>query len=142
MQSVFGIIILRWRHFGKSIFFGCHMRNSNFLGVSITSTWNSTCSFLGFAPSSILTCIFPWELLSTLYIMRLWALILYHVIWAIVLEETLQNCIHYLQYNTTVFGVNRDVVLLLAHVVNSWLVVMLLLVSSCHCFFHACFKLC
>jgi len=106
-------------HIEKSIFFVCDMRNSICLGVSIISTWNSTCSFLGFAPSSVLTCIFLWDLLPTLYIMRLWALILYHVIRAIVLEKTMRNRIHYLQYNTTIFGVNCGGVLHFAYVVNS-----------------------
>ena len=43
----------------------------------------------------------------------------------------------YLQYNTKVFGVTCDGVLLLAYMVNSWLVVMLLFIYSWYCFHHA-----
>lgn len=119
-----------------------HSTNSNFsLGLSPHATCLIT-STLGLAPMPFVIVILHWDLLPTLYIIESWALTLYHVIQAIVFEETLRDCIHYLQYNTTVFGVKRDGVLLLACVVNSWLVVMLLFISSCHYFFHACFKLC
>ena len=63
--------------------------------------------------------ILHWDLLPTLYIIEPWALKLDQVIRAIVLEETLRNCIHYLQYNTKAFGVKHDDVLLLTSVVNS-----------------------
>lgn len=128
---------IRFLHFA----FELHSTNSNF---SLRLSPHATCLItftLGLAPMPFVIVIFYWDFLPTLYIIEPWALILYHVIRAILLEETLRDCIHYFQYNTTVFGVKHDGVLLLTCVVNSWLV-MLLFISSYHYFFHACFKLC
>ena len=111
----------------------CPLARIRFLHLEMElhlSNSNLPCNLL---PLSTWHLVLHWDLLPTFYIMEPWALILYHVIRALVLGEVLPLFILIFQWSNKTLGFNNEVLffygcgIILYHGLHFLLVVLFLL---------------